>query len=91
MFSTSLINSAQAESKAQDSRAEYDEVTKLIKIEVARFEHDRIVDFKSSLDAYLEGVINGQTKVCVRVTIPVGAYVTKTDHRLVGAISATAA
>jgi len=52
-----------AESRAQDSRTEYDDVTRLIKLEVARFEHERIVDFKNSLDLYLEGVIRSQTEI----------------------------
>lgn len=38
-------------------------MTKLIKLEVARFEHERVTDFKASLEAFLEGMISRQTEV----------------------------
>lgn len=53
----------QAESKAHDARSEFDDVTRLIKVEVARFEQERLMDFKASLDAFLEGMISRQSQV----------------------------
>lgn len=57
------------ESKAQEAKNEYDETTKLIKVEVARFEHERVNDFKASLDAFLEGMINRQTEVRIGISL----------------------
>jgi len=53
----------QIEVKAQEARTEYEEVTKLIKAEVGRFELERIDDFKASLEAYLEGMITRQNEI----------------------------
>jgi hypothetical protein len=39
-------------------------VTKLIKIELHRFDMERVEDFKRSLEAFLEGMIRRQKEVC---------------------------
>ena len=44
---------------------EYEQVSKLVKSEVARFEQERIEDFKDSLHAFLEGMISRQKEVRV--------------------------
>jgi sorting nexin-1/2 len=46
-----------------DSKQEFDHCSKLIKTEVARFEQERIEDFKDSLHAFLDVMISGQKDV----------------------------
>ncbi|KAG6854027.1 hypothetical protein C0991_011232 [Blastosporella zonata] len=53
----------QAERRALDAKHEYDHVSKLIKTEVARFEQERVEDFKDSLHAFLEGMISKQKEL----------------------------
>jgi Vps5 C terminal like len=66
----SKINSdergVQAERRALDAKHEFDHVSKLVKTEVARFEQERIEDFKDSLDVFLEGMISRQKEVGAR-------------------------
>ena len=52
-----------AERRASDAKLEYEQVSKLVKTEVARFEQERIEDFKDSLHAFLEGMISRQKEV----------------------------
>lgn len=58
-----LIIGLQAEAKAQEARNEYEDVSKLIKVEVGRFELERVSDFKASLEVFLEGMIARQNDV----------------------------
>lgn len=46
-----------------EAKYEFDECSRLVKAEVARFEKERIEDFKSSLEAFLEGMISRQKQV----------------------------
>jgi sorting nexin-1/2 len=57
--------SKQAERRALDAKQEYEHCSKLIKTEVARFEQERIEDFKDSLHTFLEGMIARQKDVSV--------------------------
>ncbi|KAJ2918666.1 hypothetical protein MD484_g1721, partial [Candolleomyces efflorescens] len=59
----SLSQIAEAERRVLDSKHEYDHVCKLVKIEVARFEQERIDDFKDTLHAFLEGMISRQKEL----------------------------
>ena len=59
-----VIVSSKAERRASESKLEYEQVSKLVKSEVARFEQERIEDFKDSLHAFLEGMISRQKEVC---------------------------
>ncbi|PPQ96270.1 hypothetical protein CVT26_005657 [Gymnopilus dilepis] len=59
----SLTQIAEAERRASDAKMEYEQVSKLVKAEVARFEHERIEDFKDSLHAFLEGMISRQKEL----------------------------
>ncbi|KAG6919516.1 hypothetical protein DXG01_005106 [Tephrocybe rancida] len=59
----SLSQIAEAKRRALDAKHEYDHVSKLIKSEVARFEQERIEDFKDSLHAFLEGMISKQKEL----------------------------
>ncbi|RXW23897.1 hypothetical protein EST38_g1979 [Candolleomyces aberdarensis] len=59
----SLSQIAEAERRVLDAKHEYDHVCKLVKIEVARFEQERIDDFKDTLHAFLEGMISRQKEL----------------------------
>jgi sorting nexin-1/2 len=56
-----------AERRASESKLEYEQVSKLVKQEVARFEQERIDDFKNSLHVFLEGMITRQKDVSVQL------------------------
>ncbi|KAI0372691.1 Vps5-domain-containing protein [Pilatotrama ljubarskyi] len=62
-LSRSLALVADAERRALDAKQEFDQVSRLVKSEVARFEHERIEDFKNSLEAFLEGMISKQKQL----------------------------
>ncbi|KZT09984.1 Vps5-domain-containing protein [Laetiporus sulphureus 93-53] len=64
-LSRSLSLVADAERRAMDAKQDFDQVSRLVKAEVARFEYERIEDFKSSLEAFLEGMISRQKQVRV--------------------------
>ncbi|KAG6831090.1 hypothetical protein H0H92_012767 [Tricholoma furcatifolium] len=59
----SLSQIAEAKRRAIDAKHDYENVSKLVKIEVARFEQERIQDFKDSLHAFLEGMISKQKEL----------------------------
>jgi len=59
----SLSQIAEAERRASEAKLEYEQVSKLVKTEVARFEQERIEDFKDSLHAFLEGMISRQKEL----------------------------
>ncbi|EJU03795.1 Vps5-domain-containing protein [Dacryopinax primogenitus] len=56
----SLAQLSAAERRALDSKTEFESVTKLVKSEIARFEQERIEDFKDSLEMFLENMIHRQ-------------------------------
>jgi predicted Holliday junction resolvase-like endonuclease len=58
-----MKGNTQAERRALEAKHEYDHVSRLVKTEVARFEQERIEDFKNSLHAFLEGMISRQKEV----------------------------
>ena len=53
------------ERRALEAKQEFEQCSRLIKTEVARFEQERVGDFKSSLQAFLDGMIDGQKQVCL--------------------------
>ncbi|KDR80722.1 hypothetical protein GALMADRAFT_241141, partial [Galerina marginata CBS 339.88] len=59
----SLTQIAEAERRASEAKLEYEHASKLVKTEVARFEQERIEDFKDSLHAFLEGMISRQKEL----------------------------
>ncbi|EMD38937.1 hypothetical protein CERSUDRAFT_47356, partial [Gelatoporia subvermispora B] len=59
----SLSQVAEAERRALDAKTDFEQVSRLVKTEVARFEQERIEDFKSSLEAFLDGMITRQKQV----------------------------
>jgi sorting nexin-1/2 len=46
-----------------DTKQEFEQCSRLIKSEVARFEQERITDFKTSLQQFLDGMIDGQKQL----------------------------
>lgn len=62
----SLHQIADAERRAMEAKHEYEQVSKLVKSEVSRFEEERIQDFKDSLHAFLEGMISKQQELVVK-------------------------
>lgn len=54
---------SQAERRAVDSRSDFDAVTRLIKVEFARFEQERVKDFQATLKSYLEETLEEQRVV----------------------------
>ncbi|KAG8934004.1 Vacuolar protein sorting-associated protein 5, partial [Tulasnella sp. 408] len=51
---------SKAERRAQEAKREFDDVSKLIKMELGRFEKERIEDFKVSMEEFLESMIRKQ-------------------------------
>ncbi|KAH9019146.1 Vps5 C terminal like-domain-containing protein [Lactarius hengduanensis] len=50
----------EAERRALDAKQEFEHVSRLVKTEVARFEQERIEDFKKTLEQLLDGMITRQ-------------------------------
>lgn len=63
MLGRSLAIVADAERRALDAKNEFDHVSRLVKHETARFERERVEDFKAALEAFLEGMITRQKQV----------------------------
>ncbi|KAI0057475.1 Vps5-domain-containing protein [Artomyces pyxidatus] len=59
----SLNQIAEAERRALDAKQEFEQVSRLVKSEVARFEQERIEDFKSALERFLDGMIERQKEI----------------------------
>ncbi|KAI0731336.1 Vps5 C terminal like-domain-containing protein [Earliella scabrosa] len=62
-LSRSLALVGEAERRALEAKQEFEQTSRLVKTEVARFEQERIEDFKTSLEAYLEGMITRQKQL----------------------------
>lgn len=54
---------SEAERRALDAKHEFDQCSKLIKSEMARFEQERVDDFKTSLQSFLDGMISRQKEL----------------------------
>jgi sorting nexin-1/2 len=54
---------SQAERRALEAKTEFEQCGRLIKAEVVRFEQERIGDFKLSLQAFLDSMVEGQKQV----------------------------
>ena len=57
------IGRTQAERRALETKNEFEHVSKLVKSEVARFETERVEDFKRSMERFLDGMIERQREV----------------------------
>ncbi|KAI0272519.1 Vps5 C terminal like-domain-containing protein [Gloeopeniophorella convolvens] len=53
----------EAERRALDAKQEFEQVSRLVKSEVARFEAERVDDFKKSLEGLLDGMITRQKEI----------------------------
>jgi sorting nexin-1/2 len=53
----------QAERKAVDAHSDFDAVSRLVKLEFARYEHDRVEEFKHMFATYLDEMIVAQKEV----------------------------
>jgi sorting nexin-1/2 len=53
----------QAERRAMEAKQDFDNASKMIKSELARFEQERVEDFKNALMAFLDGMIVKQKEV----------------------------
>lgn len=60
---TQFSRRSKADRRALEAKAEFDTVTRLIKLELGRFESERIEDFKISLEQFLESMIRKQKAV----------------------------
>ncbi|KAG2128542.1 Vps5 C terminal like-domain-containing protein [Suillus clintonianus] len=54
---------SEAERRALDAKHEFDQCSKLIKSEMARFEQERVDDFKITLQSFLDGMISRQKEL----------------------------
>ena len=57
------IQILQAERRALEAKHEFENVSKLTKAEVARFEQERVADMRDTLNVFLEGMITRQKQV----------------------------
>ncbi|EJD47925.1 Vps5-domain-containing protein [Auricularia subglabra TFB-10046 SS5] len=58
-----LAEIAEAEKRANDGKHEFEDVTKLLRAELLRFEQERVEDFKDALEEFLEGMIARQKQL----------------------------
>lgn len=58
-----LAEIADAERRAHESKHDFDEVSKLLRSELLRFEQERVEDFKDALELFLDGMIRRQKEV----------------------------
>ena len=58
-----LISWIQAERRALDAHSDFDAVSRLVKLEFTRYEHDRIEEFKHMFATYLDEMIIAQKEV----------------------------
>ncbi|CAB4395886.1 unnamed protein product [Rhizophagus irregularis] len=58
-----LTQIAEAEHKVEDCKNEFEEVSKLIKNELDRFDKEKVEDFKNGVEAFLESVVQTQKEI----------------------------
>ncbi|GHJ83709.1 hypothetical protein NliqN6_0111 [Naganishia liquefaciens] len=58
-----LAEIAEAERKALDAHSDFDAVSRLVKLEFARYEHDRVEEFKHMFATYLDEMIIAQKEM----------------------------
>lgn len=89
-LSRSLTIVGEAERRALEAKQEFDHVSRLVKAEVARFEQERIEDFKNALEAFLEGMIKRQKQVRPHALVAssVLALTVLAAHRVLGELPA---
>ncbi|OCF46000.1 hypothetical protein I317_00088 [Kwoniella heveanensis CBS 569] len=60
---SSLAEVAEAERKARDLHGTYDHLSRLTKSEFVRFERERIIEFKATLERYLDGMMEREREL----------------------------
>lgn len=63
MGSQLILYYQQAENKVEDCKHEYDDISKLVKAELDRFDKEKVEDFKISIEMFLESIIKTQKEV----------------------------
>lgn len=63
MFKNQFLPSRQAERRGVDAHSDFEAVSRLVKIEFARFDIERMEDIKCMLERYLDGMILRQKEV----------------------------
>lgn len=58
-----LVFGNQAERKTLDAKQDFEDVSKLTKAELARFDKEKIEDFKKAVEAYVDGLVLRQREV----------------------------
>ncbi len=58
-----LVFGNQAERRALDSKSDFEDVSKLTKAEMARFDKEKVDDFKRAIEDYAEGLARRQRDV----------------------------
>lgn len=59
----------QAERRATDAQSDFDAVSRLVKLEFARFEQERVEDYKQVLETYHEDAVRAQGQVSLVMAI----------------------
>ncbi|CAG8501251.1 11502_t:CDS:10 [Acaulospora colombiana] len=62
-LSIALAQIAESENRAEECKGEFEEVSKLIKVEIDRFDKEKVEDFKNSVEAFLESLMETQKEV----------------------------
>lgn len=58
---------ADAERKVHQARLQFEEMGRLMKVELERFEREKVEDFKSGVETFLESAVEAQKEVCISV------------------------
>lgn len=58
-----LVFGDQAERKTLDAKQDFEDVSKLTKAEMARFDKEKVEDFKKAVEDYVEGMLVRQREV----------------------------
>jgi sorting nexin-1/2 len=56
---------AEAEKKAHQARLLFEDMGRLMRGELERFEREKVEDFKSGVETFLEGAVEAQKEVCI--------------------------
>lgn len=57
------MGDVQAERRAHDAQNEFEDVSKLIKVEMQRFDKEKVDDFKAGVSRYVDGMLQRQRVV----------------------------
>ncbi|CAG8562487.1 12790_t:CDS:10 [Dentiscutata heterogama] len=62
-LSIMLAQIAESEHRVEDCKHEFEDVSKLIKAELDRFDKEKVEDFKNSVEAFLESMVQTQKEI----------------------------